>query len=69
MKKRTVTRLFAGMLGMAMLMSSGIGVYAEEDAAVVEADNEDGETVTITCGVWADDEAEPSGSGVFRNGR
>ena len=56
MKKRTVTRLFAGMLGMAMLMSSGIGVYAEEDAAVVEADNEDGET--ITCGVWADDEAE-----------
>ena len=57
MKKRTVTRLFAGMLGMAMLMSSGIGVYAEEDAAVVEADNEDGETVTLTCGVWADDEA------------
>ena len=42
MKKRTVTRLFAGMLGMAMLMSSGIGVYAEEDAAVVEVDNEDG---------------------------
>ena len=57
MKKRTVTRLFAGMLGMAMLMSSGIGVYAEEDAAVVEADNEDGETVTLTCGVWADDES------------
>ena len=57
MKKRTVTRLFAGMLGMAMLMSSGIGVYAEEDAAVVEADNEDGEVVTLTCGVWADDES------------
>ncbi len=54
---------------MAMLMSSGIGVYAEEDAAVVEADNEDGETVTLTCGVWADDEASTSGRGVFRNGR
>ena len=54
---------------MAMLMSSGIGVYAEEDAAVVEADNEDGETVTLTCGVWADDEASRLEEAFFRNGR
>lgn len=43
---------------MAVLMTSGIGVYAEEDAAVVEADNEDGETVTLTLGVWSDDESK-----------
>lgn len=55
MTRRKSMRIFAGMLSTAVLMGTNLCAFAEE-AAVVEAENDKGETVTLTLGVWADDE-------------
>lgn len=57
MTRRKSTRIFAGMLGAAVLMGTNLCAYAE-DTAVVEAENDKGEAVTLTLGVWADDETK-----------
>lgn len=57
MTRRKSTRIFAGMLGAAVLMGTNLCASAE-DAAVVEAENDKGEAVTLTLGVWSDDETK-----------
>lgn len=47
-------RLLASLLSISMLLGSGMYVVAEE---AVEANNDNGEIITLTVGTWSADES------------